>query len=46
MAHALTCLIHDVDGPCDCGYEEFLEECIADENREEEDAIAFQEEFG
>jgi len=38
MAHANNCLVHE-DGPCDCGFEEILE----DEAREAEQEHLDQE---
>jgi hypothetical protein len=34
MAHTTTCLIHD-GGPCDCGFEEILEDEAAEIAAEE-----------
>ena len=43
LTHATKCALNQ-EGPCTCGYQEFIDECRADENKEIMDDIMAEEE--
>ena len=43
--HTKDCAIHD-EGPCTCGWHEWLEEIARDETKEIENSIIYEEDFG
>jgi hypothetical protein len=43
LIHTTTCAFNQ-EGPCTCGYQDFIDECRADENKEIIDQIMAEEE--
>jgi len=43
FTHPTTCAFNQ-EGPCTCGYQDFIDECRADENKEIIDQIMAEEE--
>ena len=43
LTHATKCALNQ-EGPCTCGYQDFIDECRADENKEIIDQIMAEEE--
>jgi len=43
LTHATKCAFNQ-EGPCTCGYQDFIDECRADENKEIIDQIMAEEE--
>jgi len=43
FTHSTTCAFNQ-EGPCTCGYQDFIDECRADENKEIIDQIMAEEE--
>ena len=45
LTHDTKCALNQ-EGPCTCGYQEFIDECLADENKEIVEDIMAEEEHG
>jgi len=45
LTHTTTCAFNK-EGPCNCGYQDFIDECRAEDNKEIIDQIMADEEHG